>query len=81
MTEQRHTLLAIVVRSARISGGLRLALAPAKFFDGQYLRIPHLPTVTYDVSSSLVQDPAGLIGAVEVTTQHSKVIDLALMSG
>jgi hypothetical protein len=78
---QVKTLLGNIVQSTRIHGGFKLALAPAKFSEGQYLRIPGRSTMTYDVPSSLVPDPAVLVGAVEVTTRGSTVVNLAIMGG
>ena len=76
-------LLALIVRSARIPGGFRLVVAPARFSDGQYLRIRNRATATYDVASSLVPDASMVLpgSAVEVTTRDSKVVNLAIMGG
>lgn len=77
------TLLAVIVRSARIPGGFRLVVAPARFTDGQYLRIRGRATETYDVASPLVPDPSMVLSgsAVEVTTQGSKVVNVAIVGG
>lgn len=76
-----RTLLANIVHESRDIGGYRLVLAPATYSDGQYLAIPGRPLVTYLVPSSLVQDPAILVGAVTLTLRNSRVTGLAIMGG
>lgn len=79
-----RTILGLVLSKAKVAGGYRVTLAPAKrqLSDGQFVAIPGRARVSYVIPASLVLDGgASLGGAIEVTVDGQHVTALAIVGG